>query len=52
MAKPIKETPILKGKDADKFVRQMETAKEVSIDAKTMNRIKENYSKISSLVKK
>lgn len=52
MAKPIKETPVLKGKDAEKFVRQMEAAKGDSIDTKTMNRIKENYSKISSLVKK
>ena len=52
MAKPIKETPVLKGKDAEKFAKQIEAAKGDSIDAKTMNRIQENYSKISSLIKK
>ena len=47
MARPIKETPTLKGKDAERFLRLMDEVKPVSKEE--MERIKKNYEYIKSI---
>ncbi len=47
MARPIKETPILRGKDAERFVREIEKPNKISCES--VNRIKENFSKLKSI---
>jgi hypothetical protein len=43
MAKPIKETPTLTGKDAERFFKRMENVEKIS--AEEVARIKRNASK-------
>jgi hypothetical protein len=43
MARPIKETPVLRGKDAERFFDRMENVKPVS--AEEIERIKKSASK-------
>lgn len=53
MAKPIKETPYLKGKDARAFMVNFSSpTKRDSIDDKTRQRMRENFEKINSLAAK
>lgn len=40
MARPIKETPILTGSDAEAFVEEMERVDNMSEETRTANRIK------------
>lgn len=47
MARPIKETPTLRGKDAERFLRLMEEVQPVSKEE--MERIKKNYEYIKSI---
>ena len=47
MAKPIKETPVLYGKDADSFVKENKEVKKVSKEEK--EEIKEDYEMLMSL---
>ena len=47
MAKPIKETPILRGKDRENFLRIREENKGKKIDPETKKRMVENYNKVS-----
>ena len=47
MAKPIKETPFLSGKDADTFVKENKEVKKVSKEEK--EEIKEDYELLMSL---
>ncbi len=49
MARPIKETPILKGKDAERFVKRMNETRAVS-DTE-IRRVKKNYEYILSISK-
>ena len=49
MAKPIKETPVLKGKDASKFIAEVKQAKDRTITQTVKDRIKRNFEKIESL---
>ena len=51
MAKPIKETPILKGKDAVKFNQEMEKSKSEVIPVAIRERMKSNYSLLQSIAK-
>lgn len=51
MAKPIKETPVLKGKDAKKFLTKILEVQDKKIDDKKLSEMKENFSKINSIVK-
>lgn len=44
MARPIKETPILYGKDAERFVRQMENVKPASEEEK--KQVRASYEKV------
>lgn len=43
MAKPIKETPILKGKDAKKFVQEQQASKDSVAIQRERERILKNY---------
>lgn len=47
MASPIKETPILRGKDAERFLRLMDEVKPVS--KKELERIKKSYEYMMSI---
>jgi hypothetical protein len=49
MAKPIKETPVLKGQDAKKFINDIKNVKGKLVDSKTLSRIKANFERINSL---
>ena len=49
IAKPIKETPILTGKDAERFVKRMNEKRTVS--EKEIERVKKNYEYILSIAK-
>lgn len=40
MARPIKETPILTGADAEAFVEEMERVDSMSEETRTANRVK------------
>lgn len=51
MAKPIKETPVLKGKDAIKFNIEMVKSKSEFVPASTRERMKSNYSMLKSISK-
>jgi len=51
MAKPIKETPILKGKDAVNFLQNMKEAENKTIPAEEIARIKVNAEKLKSIFK-
>ena len=51
MAKPIKETPILEGKDAKKFLSDKKDSANKKVDAKEVSRLKENFSKLQSIAK-
>jgi hypothetical protein len=49
MAKPIKETPVLKGKDAQKFYKDNQSI--VKATSEELARIKENYEALKSIAK-
>ena len=49
MARPIKETPILTGKDAERFIKRMNDTRTVS--EKEIKRVKKNYEYILSIAK-
>ena len=51
MAMPIKETPILKGKDAVKFNEEMEKSKSEIVPKAVRKRMKSNYSLLQSIAK-
>ena len=43
MAKPIKETPILKGNDAIRFNQEIEKSKSQKVSSEVKQRIQSNY---------
>ena len=49
MAKPIKETPFLKGKDAETFI--LDTKKPEKVSKEVKERMKENFSKFNAIAK-
>ncbi|HAL83515.1 MAG TPA: hypothetical protein DCO83_15825 [Mucilaginibacter sp.] len=51
MAKPIKETPILRGKDAVKFNKEMEKSKSEIVPIAVRERMKSNYSQLQAIAK-
>jgi len=51
MAKPIKHTPILKGKDAINFFAQMEENKSKKVDFKSVLSIRNDAAKLRSLLR-
>ena len=51
MVTPIKDTPILYGKDAIRFLKEIEKNKCKKISKEELARLKKNYDKIKSLMK-
>ena len=49
MAKPIKETPILRGNDAVRFIQEKNASKGTVVDKDTRNRIRANYEKLNAI---
>ncbi len=49
MAKPIKETPILKGADARKFMENMASSKKV--DDATIAKMKESFNRLNAMAR-
>ena len=49
MARPIKETPVLTGKDAAIFVERMKEQKDKRISKREKERIKANFDKLNSI---
>lgn len=47
MAKPIKPTPVLRGKDATRFIKAMETRPKATKEEK--DRIKADFEKLNAL---
>ncbi len=43
MARPIKETPVLKGKDADRFITAISKSENIKISQTTRKRMESNY---------
>jgi hypothetical protein len=52
MAKPIKETPILQGKDAVNFFQNMKEAENKKVSSAELSKIKENADRLKSLIQK
>lgn len=51
MAKPIKETPFLRGKDAKKFVARMNESQTQKATKEEYTRVMSNYRKIKATMK-
>lgn len=49
MAKPIKETPVLTGKDAEVFIKNADNV--VRINAQERARIRENFARLQAIAK-
>ncbi len=49
MARPIKETPVLTGKDAVRFVHEMKQNEGKKVDPKVRERMKQNFSKLQGI---
>lgn len=49
MAKPIKETPILKGKDAVNFLQKMKEAQGKKVSAQRLSEIKSNAQRLQPM---
>ncbi|HVY75806.1 MAG TPA: hypothetical protein VG890_13295 [Puia sp.] len=51
MARPIKETPMLKGRDAKKFLQRIVDTQDKKISEKELAKMKENFSRLSAIAK-
>ncbi len=51
MAKPIKETPILYGRDAKNFINNTKDSNVKKVTTQEMERIKSAYEKLSAIAK-
>ena len=51
MAKPIKDTPTLKGKDAKRFLKNFKKAENEKVSAAEIAKMRLNFSKLSSIAK-
>jgi hypothetical protein len=51
MAKPIKETPVLKGKDAKVFIDNTSASHVTRVEAAVRARIRENFAKLQAIAK-
>ena len=52
MAKPIKETPFLTGKDAKKFLERMEYAETNKISEEEREKIRSDFAKLNAIIVK
>lgn len=51
MARPIKETPVLTGQDAKKFIEAIETSQTKKASAEELARINRNYERLKAMAK-
>lgn len=51
MAKPIKETPVLRGEDAKRFLILRESSKNQKVNPEILERMRKNHSYIKSIAK-
>ena len=51
MAKPIKETPVIKGKDAKDFYSNMKASEKSKISAEVRERMNKNFQALSNIAK-
>jgi len=51
MAKPIKNTPVLKGKDAINFLTNLDSNKGKKVDSSQLTSIQKNAQKLKSILK-
>ncbi|SDE95420.1 hypothetical protein [Chitinophaga filiformis] len=49
MARQIKETPVLKGKDAAKFLADVNKSKDQKASKEALEKIKKNYEKLKAI---
>ncbi len=49
MAKPIKDTPILKGQDAKRFLQESQKSETQKVSQIELNRIKSNFEKFKKI---
>ena len=49
MAKPIKDTPVLKGQDANNFLEESKKAETQKVSKIELDRIKENFKKFKAI---
>jgi len=49
MAKPIKETPVLKGKDAANFLKAVAANSKQKVSAEAAARIKSNFDRLNAI---
>lgn len=50
MARPIVETPVLKGRDAEEFNRNIETSKNKLLPEEVIIKMKEDYEKVHKIL--
>lgn len=51
MAKPIKETPVLKGKDAKVFIDNTNATHVTRVESAVRAKIRENFAKLQAIAK-
>lgn len=51
MAKPIKDTPTLKGKDAKRFLTKFQKSSSEKLASSQIAKMRENFSKMNSIAK-
>jgi hypothetical protein len=51
MAKPINETPVLKGQDAKNFISDMKASENTRLSPSEKERIKRDFAKIKAIVR-
>jgi len=51
MARPIQETPILKGQDAEKFYQVLKMNEDKKVSTAKVAQMKQNYDKIKAISK-
>jgi len=51
MAKPIKETPVLKGNDAKVFFERIDSSSSRKVSQADLARMRENYAKMKAISK-
>jgi hypothetical protein len=49
MAKPIKDTPVLKGQDAERFLKETQKAETQKVSQIEIDRIKSNFEKFKTI---
>ena len=50
MARQIKETPVLKGKDAQNFINKMELSSTLVLPIEEIQKMQKDYQKISNMI--